>query len=71
VNPDDGVRHTTSELGASHFDRISAHHHISERDKIALLLVFNARHCAALRRCCKSRKKSLAYVTRKQVIFCV
>jgi hypothetical protein len=44
VNPDDGVRHTTSELGASHFDRISAHHHISERDKIALLLVFNARH---------------------------
>ena len=28
--------YTTSELGASHFDRISAHHHISERDRILM-----------------------------------
>ena len=30
----------TPVLGASHFDRISAHHHISERDKIRNTLQF-------------------------------
>ena len=31
--------YTTSELGASHFGIISAHHHISERDKIGNTLL--------------------------------